>query len=45
MCAKFQIQKIYPQNDTSNLPTCVVVRNNFTIANFSIGNILWIENF
>ena len=45
MCAKFQVQKIHPQNDTSNLPTCVVVRDNFTIANFTICNFLRIEIF
>ena len=44
MCAKFQFQKIHPQNVTSNLSTCVVARDNFTIANFTMGNFLRIEN-
>ena len=39
MCAKFQVQKIHPQKDTSNLPTYVVARDNFTIANFTIANL------
>ena len=24
MCAKFQVQKIHPQKDTSILPTCIL---------------------
>ena len=24
MCTKFQVQKIHPQKDTSNLPTCIL---------------------
>jgi len=34
MCAKFQVKKIYSEKYIQNLPTCVVVRDNFTIANF-----------
>jgi len=34
MCAKFQGQKSNTKKDIQNLPTCVVVRNHFTLANF-----------
>jgi len=36
MCAKFQIRKIYTKKDIRNLPTCGVVRKNFTTISFDI---------
>ena len=45
MCAKCQLQKIHPQKDTLDPPTCIVARENFTIANFTIANFLRIELF
>jgi len=39
MCAKFQVQKIYPKKDIKNIPTCIVVRMIFYIrANFDPQN-------
>jgi len=34
MCAIFQAQNIYSRKDIRNLPTCGVVRKNFTTSNF-----------